>query len=87
MIGTVILWILGIAASYVLGALPFGLIIGKSFCGVDPRAAGSGNIGATNISRLCGAGYGVLVLLLDVLKGLIPVLISYNSSINSPGIF
>lgn len=61
------------ALAYVLGSVPFGLVIAKSLCGVDPRTAGSGNIGSTNVARLCGFKYGVLTLLCDALKGLVPV--------------
>ena len=58
--------------SYLIGAIPFGLIAGKVFKGVDVRDYGSGNIGATNVIRVCGKpiGYGVFVL--DVLKGFVP---------------
>jgi glycerol-3-phosphate acyltransferase PlsY len=59
--------------TYLLGAVPFGLIISKACCGIDPREQGSGNIGATNVHRLCRTKYGVLTLVLDVLKGFVPV--------------
>lgn len=59
--------------SYLLGAVPFGLIISRSCCGIDPREQGSGNIGATNVNRLCGSKYGALTLILDILKGFLPV--------------
>ncbi len=59
--------------SYLLGAVPYGLIIGLSK-GVDPRKAGSGNIGATNIGRLLGKKFGLIVFALDMLKGLGPTL-------------
>jgi glycerol-3-phosphate acyltransferase PlsY len=62
-----------IPAAYVLGSVPFGLIVGKSK-GVDPRTAGSGNIGATNVGRLLGKRFFVIVFLLDLLKGLLPML-------------
>ena len=62
------------ALAYVLGSVPFGLVIGKVFCGVDPRLGGSGNVGATNVARLCGAKWGALTLACDVLKGVVPVL-------------
>ncbi len=65
-----ILWIVG---AYILGSVPFGLVIAKTFCHIDPRLDGSKSIGATNISRLCGFQYGVLTLACDVLKGAIPV--------------
>lgn len=65
---------LWIVLTYLLGSVPFGLVVGRGLCGVDPRKAGSGNIGATNVARLCGFPYGVLTLLLDVGKGFGPVL-------------
>ncbi|MDR2488720.1 MAG: glycerol-3-phosphate 1-O-acyltransferase PlsY [Desulfovibrio sp.] len=61
------------AAAFTLGSIPFGLLIGKIFCGIDPRSAGSGNVGATNVARLCGTVWGALTLLCDVLKGLLPI--------------
>lgn len=70
----------GIAAyligSYLLGAVPFGLFFGKALGGVDVRATGSGNIGATNVLRAAGKKAAVLTLLADCLKGLIPVLVA-----------
>jgi len=65
---------LWIVSTYLLGSIPFGLVVARLLCGVDPRRAGSGNIGATNVARLCGFPYGVLTLLLDVAKGFGPVL-------------
>lgn len=62
-----------LVGAYLAGAVPFGLVIAKLAKGIDPRKAGSGNIGATNVSRLCGFGWGVLTLILDVLKGYAPV--------------
>lgn len=61
-----------VVASYLLGSIPTGLLIGKKL-GVDVRTRGSGNIGATNVARTVGKRVGVLVLLLDALKGAIPV--------------
>ena len=69
-----------LAISYLLGAMPFGLLISKTCCGVDPREQGSGNIGATNVSRICGSKYGALTLTLDMLKGFIPVLLATSFS-------
>ncbi|MBC7782436.1 MAG: glycerol-3-phosphate 1-O-acyltransferase PlsY [Burkholderiales bacterium] len=62
-------------ASYFLGSVPFGLIIGR-LKGIDPRTAGSGNIGATNVGRLLGGKYFALVFTLDLLKGLLPMLLA-----------
>jgi glycerol-3-phosphate acyltransferase PlsY len=64
-----------VVAAYVVGATPFGLIIGKTVAGIDIRDAGSGNIGATNVGRTLGAKWGVVVLLLDATKGLLPTLL------------
>ncbi len=67
------LWPLLLA--YVIGATPFGLIIGK-MRGVDIREHGSGNIGATNVLRTLGKPAGIFCLILDILKGMVPVLIA-----------
>lgn len=61
--------------AYLLGSVPFGLLIGRAR-GVDIRRAGSGNIGATNVGRLLGRKWGFICFLLDVAKGLIPVLLT-----------
>lgn len=55
--------------AYILGSIPFGLLLGKIFGGADVRKAGSGNIGATNVARVAGPVAGVLTLLLDAGKG------------------
>jgi glycerol-3-phosphate acyltransferase PlsY len=59
--------------AYLLGAIPNGLLIGR-IKGVDIRKVGSGNIGATNVFRSLGRGWGILTFVLDALKGLIPAL-------------
>jgi len=61
--------------SYLLGAVPFGWLIGR-WHGVDVLAQGSGNIGATNVGRLLGKRWGVAVFLLDFAKGAVPVLLA-----------
>jgi len=66
--------VLGLLAAWLLGGIPFGLLAGLSR-GVDVRKAGSGNIGATNVIRVVGAKLGILVFLLDTLKGLAGVMI------------
>ncbi|WP_428388555.1 glycerol-3-phosphate acyltransferase [Mucisphaera sp.] len=66
------LWLwLGLA--YLCGSIPFGLLIGW-WKGIDIRAHGSGNIGATNVGRVLGRGWGLFCFGLDLLKGLGPVL-------------
>ena len=69
---TAVLLILG---AYLLGAVPFGLLIGMAR-GVDVRTQGSRNIGATNVGRVVGRKWGYLCLLLDILKGLAPTLVA-----------
>jgi glycerol-3-phosphate acyltransferase PlsY len=55
--------------SYLLGSIPFGLILARMCGGTDVRKAGSGNIGATNVARVAGPLPGILTLLLDAGKG------------------
>src|SRR5580658_2649420 len=62
-----------IPAAYLAGSVPFGLVVGLAR-GIDPRKAGSGNIGATNVGRLLGGRFFALVFTLDLLKGLLPTL-------------
>ncbi|WP_136808825.1 glycerol-3-phosphate 1-O-acyltransferase PlsY [Desulfosediminicola flagellatus] len=62
-----------LVASYLIGAIPFGLVIGK-FAGKDVREEGSKNIGATNVSRLLGKKLGFATLVCDCLKGFLPML-------------
>ena len=70
-------FILYIIGTYLIASIPFGYIVGKLF-GKDVRKEGSGNIGATNVVRTVGKKAGILVLILDVLKGFIPVYIAKN---------
>jgi len=60
-------------ASYLIGSIPTGLLLAR-LKNVDVRAAGSGNIGATNVARAVGTTLGILTLLLDAAKGALPVL-------------
>lgn len=54
---------------YLLGSIPFGLFVARAVKGIDIRAHGSKNIGATNVFRVVGKKWGILVFLLDALKG------------------
>src|SRR4051812_20419100 len=67
--------LLAFALAYLLGSLPFGLLIARSQ-GVDIRKAGSGNIGATNVWRVMGKKWGLTTFLCDFAKGLVAVLIA-----------
>ncbi len=71
---TVIIYVLIFIVSYLFGSIPWGYLIGK-MKGIDIRKVGSGNIGATNVTRSVGKWYGKLCFLLDLLKGFLPVLI------------
>ncbi|MDQ6999224.1 MAG: glycerol-3-phosphate 1-O-acyltransferase PlsY [Mariprofundus sp.] len=62
-----------VIAAYLLGAVPFGLLLSKLISGQDPRQHGSGNIGATNAMRAGGKLVGALTLLADIAKGALPV--------------
>lgn len=66
----------GIAAgAFLLGSIPFGLVISRLFYGTDIRKSGSGNIGAMNALRTLGKGGAIAVLILDAAKGVIPALL------------
>lgn len=64
-----------VAASYLAGGIPFGLLLYRSSRGGDIRDVGSGNVGATNVARTAGIGLGLLTLLLDGAKGAAAVFI------------
>ena len=66
-----------IIISYLIGSIPTGLLLAKAVGGGDIRKAGSGNIGATNVTRLFGKKLGMIPLLGDVLKAAIPMLAVY----------
>jgi acyl phosphate:glycerol-3-phosphate acyltransferase len=67
-----------IVTSYLIGAIPFGLLLVRLLGGGDIRQQGSGNIGATNVLRAVGKKAGATALLLDMAKGAIPVLVARN---------
>src|SRR4051812_16477398 len=71
-LGTLIPVLLG----YLLGSVPFGYLIGRAFKRIDIRQYGSHNIGATNVLRVVGPGPAVLTLILDIAKGLVPVVLA-----------
>ena len=65
-----------ILGAYFLGAVPWGVVLGRLFKGIDVRSYGSGAIGATNTHRVLGWKFSVAVFVLDFLKGLLPVLLA-----------
>ncbi len=63
---------IGVVVAYLLGSIPFGLLLARFLKGIDLREIGSGNIGATNVSRALGRPYGFLAFALDFGKGWAP---------------
>ncbi len=76
---------LALLLSFLVGAIPFGVLIGRAR-GVDVRAAGSGNIGATNVWRVLGPKAGTAAFVLDVLKGVAGPLIGRWLHVGEVGI-
>ena len=74
--------ILLLAGAYLLGSIPTGLLLAKA-AGVDIRTTGSGNIGATNVSRVGGKALGVVTLLLDIVKGFLPVFLARKAGLGA----
>lgn len=65
--------LLAAGLAYLIGSIPFGYLTARLVRGIDIRQHGSGNIGATNVGRVLGNRWGLFVLVLDLLKGLLPV--------------
>jgi acyl phosphate:glycerol-3-phosphate acyltransferase len=65
----------GLIISYLVGSIPTSYIVGMKLRGIDLRKCGSGNLGATNAFRVLGWKIGVIVLLIDMIKGILPVLL------------
>lgn len=88
---TSILIIVGIVllASYLIGSIPTGYLIVKSMTGQDIRTVGSGSTGATNVKRVLGKKWFFIVMLLDALKGALPVVLAklYAGDISGMGLF
>lgn len=70
--------ILIVIVSYLIGSIPTGYLIVKLLKGIDIRKIGSGSTGATNVKRVLGTKWFFIVMILDALKGAIPVLIAYK---------
>lgn len=71
---TILAQMIVIGMAYMIGSIPTGLLLGKAY-GIDVRKEGSGNIGATNLYRTVGRKVGIITLIGDCLKGMLPVLI------------
>jgi len=70
-------------ATYLFGSVPFGKLIANRVAGIDITTQGSKNIGAANVAREVGRGWGAITLLLDMLKGYIPVILYANVGVPS----
>ena len=77
---------LALIVCYILGAIPFGVIIGKLTRGIDIRDYGSGNIGASNVLRTLGLGPALLVFFFDTVKGLAAVVLCQQLGLNEYGV-
>lgn len=88
---TGILIIVGVVlvASYLIGSIPTGYLIVKSMTGQDIRTVGSGSTGATNVKRVLGKKWFFIVMLLDAIKGALPVVLAklYAGDISGMGLF
>jgi glycerol-3-phosphate acyltransferase PlsY len=69
-------YLVAIAGAYLFGSIPVGLLVGRVYRRIDIRDYGSGRTGSTNTLRTLGPGAAIIVLLLDVLKGVLPVVIA-----------
>jgi acyl phosphate:glycerol-3-phosphate acyltransferase len=74
----VILKVLFVAGAYLLGSVPFGLVLARIATGKDVRTVGSGNIGASNVARAAGKTFGLLTLVLDAAKAALPMLLAFR---------
>ena len=79
---TIFVFLIGSIMSYLLGSICSAVLVSKIFNLPDPRLSGSNNPGATNVLRLSGKKYAIIVLLADVLKGFLPVAIANLCHVN-----
>ncbi len=81
---SVLLWM---SLSYLIGSLPTGYLAARLVRGVDIRTVGSGSIGATNVRRLMGKGWGIFVALVDMFKGALALLLVAHAGVPGNGAF
>jgi acyl-phosphate glycerol 3-phosphate acyltransferase len=67
--------IITVIISFLCGSIPTGYLITKKLCGIDIRTKGSGNIGSTNVKRIVGTKISIITQIVDILKGMIPVIL------------
>jgi acyl phosphate:glycerol-3-phosphate acyltransferase len=73
-----------VALGYLSGSVPYGVVLARLFLGVDVRKVGSGNIGATNVARAGGKALGILVVVLDAAKAMVPIAIALRLLAGAP---
>ncbi len=74
-----------VVGGYLAGSIPFGYVLGRLVLGVDVRKVGSGNIGGTNVARAGGRTLGVVTIVLDALKAIVPILLARRWLGDAPG--
>lgn len=75
-------YIVFLTLAYLIGSIPTAVLVSKHFFGIDIREHGSGNAGATNSFRIMGKKAGIIVMLIDMLKGVLAVKMAYLSSLD-----
>src|SRR5690606_29949612 len=75
-------YIVFLTLAYLIGSIPTAVLVSKHFFGIDIREHGSGNAGATNSFRIMGKKAGIIVMLIDMLKGVLAVQMAYLSSLD-----
>lgn len=78
--------LIAVLLSYLLGAIPFAFVLAKILKNTDLRKVGSRNIGATNLARVAGYKIGIIGLLLDILKGIVPVIFLADLTMTNLGV-
>ena len=79
-------WLISIPSAYLLGSIPFGYLLVRTFRKQDIRATGSGNIGATNVARSGAKGLAIATLALDLAKGAAAVILAFLIARHSAGV-
>ena len=82
-----LLGILSIVSGYLLGSIPTAYIVARLRKGIDIRTVGTGNMGGANVTREIGAREGILVILIDVLKGMVAILVARTLNISELWVF
>ncbi len=78
------LYLIVVVLSYLMGSIPFGYLLVRTFRGQDIRSSGSGNIGATNVARSGAPGLGIMTLILDAAKGFAAVMLAITLAARFP---